>query len=154
MKDKILILGGLVTLEVQPLPGQAMTGQVYVLNCSRCQTQLSTAQRAAAILSSVPTDAQLRQKILPNFPVAERLQTALEFDLKGCTMNRGLYADILVHGLGWITIGGDFGAAHFTVKSIDGVGVTLRLDPVSQMGFNPKRKIILDREGNRVRCRT
>jgi len=135
-----MVLGGLVRIDLLECEGHPSTPEarhIRITPHTNLPIHITSTEKADFIFQEPPSSFQSRQstiEVVTTCAVADELKTALELDIKSTGNSERNTIEIVLAGLGFVAIGGNFTSAKLRVLTPGGRGVGIRNPIVQRIG--------------------
>lgn len=153
-----MMLGGMIKIDLiscTPHPSSITTSPPHIrlTPFTNLPPHLTSTLKSQHILSLPPThfiQSHSLIEVVTSQSVGPSLQTTLDLKVKSTGNSERNTIEIVFAGLGWVSIGGNFGSAVIKVQSPEGRGVGVRRPVVERIGAGDSLEVVRRRKVGRV----
>jgi hypothetical protein len=151
-----MVLGGLVKVDLLECKGHPSTptaNHIRITPYTNLPAHITSSEKAQAIMMEPPSSFWSRKsliEVVTSRAVGKEMLTALELDVKSTGNTERNTIEIVLAGLGFIAIGGNFECAKLRVSTPAGRGVGIRRPVVLRIGAGYSLDIVRKRKVGRL----
>jgi hypothetical protein len=143
-----MVLGGIVRidlLEFEPHLSSPEADHIRITPFTNLPIHITSHEKAAAIFHELPAIFWSRKSSIETVTtraLGKDMLTALELDVKSTGNSERNTTEIVIAGLGFIAIGGNFGRAKLAIWTPEGRGVGIRQPIVQRIASGFSRRVV------------